>query len=409
MLQSPLKNAGAHEGVKLLQFVPSFGIAGTERQVVTLALALEPSRFAIHFGCMNRWGQLLDKIEACGVPVLHYRVSTFRHPRVLVAQFRLARDIRRCGIQIVHTYGFYANVFAIPAAKLAGARVIASIRDMGVYLSPSQKLTQRLICRFADRVLVNASAIKDWLASDGYDASRITVIPNGIDLDRFEHPARTGSLHNELGLPAEAPLIGVVGRVARLKGIDDFLRAAAMIIRRFPASRFLIIGDSGTFISQGGTIVEDDRYEEELERLAADLGLQDRVIFTGFRPDIERVLSGLTVSVQPSLSEGLSNTLLESMAAGVPVVATRVGGTAEVVQDGHNGLLVPAADPNSMANAICRLLDEPALASRLGQAARRHIIERYSMSRMVQSTSQIYETLLENDSRARARSSLNPI
>jgi len=374
------------EAVKLLKFVTVFAVGGTERQFVSLGLALEPSRFAVHFGCLRRWGRLLEQIDERGIPVFDYEVSTFRNLKALRAQWRLARDIRRYGIQIVHTYNFYANVFAIPAAKLAGARVVASIRDMGAYLSPRQRLLQRVVCKLADQILVNAAAIKDWLVADGYAADRIMVIPNGVDLTRFERPARTGSLHREFGLPTGAPLIGLVGRLARLKGVEDFLTAAAVIARRFPSARFVIVGDAA-----------DESYMAALKQQAAQLGLDDRLIFTGYRSDVERLLTELSVSVLPSLSEGLSNALLESMAAGVPVVATRVGGTAEALHDGENGLLVPPSDPDAIANAICRLLDAPDLASQLGLAARRSIVERYSMTRMVERTSMVYEDLLEHD------------
>ncbi|MGZ8796137.1 MAG: glycosyltransferase [Thermoanaerobaculia bacterium] len=372
--------------MKLLKFVTLFAVGGTERQFVNLALSLEPSRFAVHFGCLRRWGRLLEQIDERGIPVFDYEVSTFRNLKALRAQWRLARDIRRHGIQIVHTYNFYANVFAIPAAKLAGAHVVASIRDMGAYLSPRQRFLQRVVCRFADQILVNATAIKDWLVADGYAADRIMVIPNGVDLTRFEQPARTGSLHHEFGLPNSAPLIGLVGRLAHLKGLEDFLTAAAVIARRFPSARFVIVGDA-----------VDESYMAALKQQAAQLGLEDGVIFTGYRSDVECILAELSVSVLPSLSEGLSNALLESMAAGAAVVATRVGGTAEALHDGENGLLVPPSDPDAIANAVCRLLDTPGLASRLGLAARRSIVERYSMTRMVERTSLVYEALLEHD------------
>jgi L-malate glycosyltransferase len=397
-----------HETVKLLKFVAVFGLGGTELQFVTLALSLDPSRFAVHFGCMRRWGQLLEQIDERGIPVFDYSVFTFRNLKAVRAQLRLARDIRRHGIQIVHTYNFYANVFAIPAARLAGARVVASICDMGAYLSPRQRLVQRVVCKLADQILVNATAIKDWLIADGYDADRIMVIPNGVDLARFEQPARTGSLHREFGLPTGAPLIGVVGRLAPLKGLEDFLTAAPIIARRFPSARFLIVGD--TLAPSERTKAIDDPYMAQLKRQAAQLGLEDRLIFTGYRSDVECILAELSVSVLPSLSEGLSNALLESMAAGVPVVATRVGGTAEALHDGENGLLVPPSDPDAIANAICRLLDAPDLASQLGLAARRSIVERYSMTRMVERTSMVYEGLLKHDAgRLRTRSALSPI
>jgi glycosyltransferase involved in cell wall biosynthesis len=390
-----------------MKFTAVYGGGGTEGQLVKLGMALEPSRFGVYFGCLRRWGQYLEEIDARGFPLLDYNVCSFKRPHAVIAQLRLARDVWRLGIQIVHTYNFGANVFAIPPAKLAGARVVASIRDMGVYLSPRQRQVQRLVCRLADRILVNANAIKDWLVADGYDAGRITVIPNGIDLARFEQPALTGSLHRELGLPRNAPLIGVVGRVTRLKGIEDFLRAAVKIAPRFPTAHFLIVGDG--FTMKGRTVEKDDTYRKELTHFAAQLGLQDRVIFTGFRPDVERVLPELTVSVLPSLSEGLSNTLLESMAAGVPVVATRVGGSSEVVWDGGNGLLVPPGDPDSLADAVGRLLDAPALAVRLGQAGRSSVAERFSMARLVETTSLFYESLLERDGPARMRTLANPI
>lgn len=391
--------------VKVMKFVRGFFPGGTERQFTNLALALDPSRVAVHFGCLRRSGEFLEEIVARAIPVFDYDVISFRHPAVVRAQFRLARDIRRHGIKIVHTYGLPAHLFAIPAAKLAGARVVVSIRDMGVYLSSKEKFMLRIVCRFADQILVNATAIRDWLIGEGYRRSLITVIPNGIDLARFE-PASRGSVRGEFGLPMSAPLVGVVGRVSRLKGIEDFLRAAAIVAARVPAARFLIVGDG--FFARGRTAVRDDAYLGELTSLAAQLGLQDRVVFTGMRSDIERILAELSISVMPSLSEGLSNALLESMAAGLPVVATRVGGTAEAVQDGENGFLVPPGDPQAIAQVVGRLLDAPALGERIGDAARRSIAARYSMTRVVESTSLIYEALLEHNGRATTPASLTP-
>ena len=371
--------------IKLLKFVAAFGWGGTERQFVNLGLGLDPSRFDVRFGCFRRFGMMLDEIEQSRIPVLDYGIFRLRDVRAIGAQLRLARDIRRFGIQIVHTYGFHAHLFAIPAAKLAGASTVASIRDMGVYLSPAQRTIQRWICRFADRVLVNADAIKQWLVADGYDADRITVIPNGIDLSRFEEPVTH--------MRADSPLVAVLGRVSRMKGLEDFIQAAAIVIRRFPSARFLIIGEP-SFTTQGSTIIVDKSYQDGLKQLAANLGLGDRLVFTGFRSDVEQILSELAVSVLPSLSDGLSNTLLESMAAGVATVATRVGGAPEVVQDSENGLLVPPSDPAAMAEAICRLLESPSLAARLGAAARHRIIEHYSTRQLVERTSRFYESLV---------------
>lgn len=393
--------------VRLLKFVAAFGWGGTERQFVNLGVGLDPSRFAVHFGCLRRFGMMLDELERFGIPVLDYGVFHLRDVRALAAQLRLARDIRRHGIDVVHTYGFHANLFAIPAARLAGAPVVASIRDLGVYLTPSQRVIQRWVCRLADRVLVNAEAIREWLVEEGYARRRITVIPNGIDISRFAQPSRRGRLHSQLALPLHVQLVAAIGRVSRLKGLEDFIAAAALVSRRFPSARFLIIGEP-SFMAEGSNIIVDHSYEDELRQLAARLGLRDRVIFTGFRGDIERILPDLAVSVLPSLSEGLSNTLLESMAAGVPVVATRVGGSVEVVQDGDNGLLAPPGSPRDLAGAICRFLEDPAFARRAGEAARQRIAEHYSMRRLVERTSRFYESLLNREPAAQTRKVVVP-
>ena len=379
--------------IKVLKFVAAFGWGGTEGQFVNLGLGLERSRFEVHFGCLRRFGMMLEELESSGVPVTDYSVSSFRSPRAIAAQFRLARNIRRFGIDIVHAYGFSANAFAIPAARLAGVKVVASIRDMGVYLSPAKLTAQRWICKFADRILVNAEAIKAWLVDAGYDGNRITVIPNGVDVSRFE-PARSNRLRSDLGLTADAPLVGVLGRVSGRKGLEDFIAATSIVAPRFPSARFLIIGEP-SFSSRGGQIHVDETYTNELKALAERQGVNDRVIFTGFRSDVSRILPELTVSVLPSLSEGLSNTVLESMAAGVPVVATRVGGTAEVIRDSENGLLVPPSDPRSLADSICRLLDAPEFAAKVGAAGRQRIIDRYSMARLIEDTSRFYESIVD--------------
>ena len=381
----------------LLTFLTTIGgIAGTEGQAVGLAMRLDRSKFAVQLACMHRFGPLLDEIERNGIPILHYPVDTFRHPRILALQVRLAREIRRRKIEIVHSYGFYSNVFAIPAAKLAGARVIASIRDMGVYMSPRQRMAQRVMCRMADRILVNATAIQEWLIADGYERERITVIPNGIDTARLGETGRAATLREELKLDSDTPLIGVLGRVTAMKGLDDFLHAAVIVLRQFPNARFLIVGNSGTFYATPEGIVEDKSYERALEQLATELGIRDKVIFTGFRSDVAHVLDGLSISLQPSRSEGMSNTLLESMAAGAPVVATRVGGAPEVLRDGENGLLVAPGDVEAIAAAMCRLLAAPSEARAMGRAARTAVLEKYSMDRVVERTTHLYNSLLRH-------------
>jgi glycosyltransferase involved in cell wall biosynthesis len=385
--------------IRVLLFVNGFGMGGTERHVVNLGRALDRSRFEVHLACFKRWGHLLGEIEDRGLPIREYPIDSLHNHRTIRQQWRFAQDLIRHRIQVVHTHNFYANVFALPAARLAGIPVVlASIRDTGVYQTPFQKNVQKLACRLAHLVVVNAGAIRDWLVADGYREDRIVVIRNGVDLSGFGRPVQGRGVRRELGIPDGAPLIVVVSRLHELKGLDDLLDAVAILARRRRGVHVLVVGER--FMARSGEPVRDDAYQQVLERQAARLGIGDRVRFTGFRSDIPALLAASTVSVLPSLSEGLSNTVLESMAAGVPVVTTRVGGTPEAVTDGETGLLVVPKDPGALARAIGRVLDDPALARSLGENARRRIERHFSLEGMARTTGDLYRSLLMGGPRA---------
>jgi glycosyltransferase involved in cell wall biosynthesis len=375
-----------------MKFVTLFGFGGTERQFVNLGLALDERRFALEYACIRRWGYFLDELVRRQVPVAEYPIRRLFGAKALRQQLRLARHIGTRRIQIVHSYNFYSNVFAVPAAWLAGAPVIiASIRDRGVYLTPMQRRVQRLACRFADCVLVNAESIKEWLVADGYDAGRIAVIRNGVDLSKFGGPVRS-DVRREFGIPDGAPVIGMLARFNPKKGIEDFIDAAAIVSWHRPDAQFLIVGEG--YKSRRGQFTEDTAYRQSILDRIRRLGLDGKVRLTGYRADVAGLLSTMSLSVLPSLSEGLSNVLLESMAAGVPVVATRVGGTPEAVEHDETGLLVPPGDPQGLATAIAQVIADAQLAARLGAAGRRAVLERFSMERMVHATEQLYLNLL---------------
>jgi glycosyltransferase involved in cell wall biosynthesis len=380
-------------GIRLLNVVPTLLCGGTENHFMTLSRSLDPSRFDLSFACLRKWGPFVEELKARQIPLVEYRLATFRSLNALVQQARLARYVKQQAIDIVHTYSFYGNVFAIPPGRFAAPVVVASIRDRGPYLTPMQRRVQRHVCKLADRILVNAEAVKQWLLDDGYDASRIEIIPNGIDVRRFVETDRA-AVRRSLGVPESARVVGVVSRLSRLKGIETFLESAAVIAKQADDVRFVIVGEPSP--------IKNREYLDELSGLARSLGIGDKVIFTGLRSDVPAVMSALDVSVMPSLNEALSNVLLESMAAGAPVVATDVGGTSEALANGVNGLLVPPSRPELMAAAIQQLLDAPPLAHRLADAARRTIDDRFSLDRMVHATEALYERLLSSKQRAAA-------
>jgi len=259
---------------------------------------------------------------------------------------------------------------------------------------------QKHCLRLADHIVVNAEAIKRDLLQRGYDAAHLTVIPNGIDCERFRVPGNGEKVRREWNIPPGVPVVGVLARLLRIKGQDVFLRAAALMAAKKPEVRFVIVGGNNV----------DREYEDELKRLTAQLGLEGRVVFTGFRTDVPDLLAALSVVVSPSLGlEGLSNSLLESMAAGLPVVATRVGGTPEIVEDGVTGLLVTPGDAEALAGAISKLLVDTTTAKRLGQSARRRVFTRYSLERAVASTERLYgELLVQAKAKRRTKEPVRP-
>lgn len=374
------------ERVPVLTFLTNFLIGGTERQVLNLVRNHDRARFDVHLGCFRLAGPLLTEIDTSSVSLSEYPIKTLPSPRTLWQQWRLIRYIRAHRIRVVHAFGFYANVFAIPAARLSGAPlVIASIRDTGDHLTWLQKAMQKWACRAAHHVLVNALAVRTVLVAQGYDPSRITVIQNGIEVARFKNSQGRGVVRALLGIRDEAPIIAVFARLNPLKGLEFFLEAAASLRLQFEDARFLIVGDS---ISRA--------YRDELEAKAEALGLGTRVFFTGFRTDIPELLAEVSVLVLPSLAEGLSNVILEGMAAGVPVVATRVGGNSEIVEDGVSGLLVPARDAGALAEAIGSLIADPGRRESMGRAGQKRAIERFSLEGTVAETEKLYERLLRH-------------
>lgn len=382
--------------VRLVNVIPTLLCGGTENQVMTLSRTLDPSRFDLEFACLRRWGPFVDELDERGIPLSEYRTQSFYSVGAVAQQTRFAKHLAKQRVDIVHAYSFYGNVFAVPPARLAGTPVvIASIRDRGAYLRPLQARVQRYVCQFADAVLVNADAVKDWLVGDGYDEERIRVIRNGVDLGPFNVAPEPVRVRRHLGLKSDAPLVAVVSRLNRLKGLEHFLEAASIVARRMPDARFLVVGEAPP---------HDLAYLDELKATAVRLGIAERVIFTGLRSDVPALLRCVSVAVMPSLNEALSNSLLESMAAGAPTVATRVGGTPEAIVDGDTGLLISPGDVPAMARSIAALLESPTLARRLGAAARRRIEQHFSIDRMADATARVYEELLERKAHKRVRS-----
>lgn len=287
-------------------------------------------------------------------------------------------------IQILHTNSYVPGNYARLAAALIRVPVIVDHWHGFTRLSRKRKIVCRLLGRITDLSLAVSQGVRDYLIEQcALDPAKVRVVPNGVDLERLRTHRPWAEVRQELGLAGNARVVGLVARLDHWgKGHREFLTALAALMDRYPVEA-LIIG--------GG------RREAEMRQLAAAMGLAGRVHFLGQRPDIPDLLAALDIFVLPSHSEGVSLALLEAMGMGLPVIATAVGGLPEVVADGVNGLLIPSQDPEALAQALARLLDDPALAKKLGENARRQVEENFSLERLGRKINEIYEELLKKN------------
>ncbi|MBI4953028.1 MAG: glycosyltransferase [Myxococcales bacterium] len=386
------------EAIRLLLFTTSLGIGGTEGQFAELALRLDPRRFRVSITSFRLAGPHFARLAARGIPMTELPVRRLWGAHTLWQQLAFARALRAERIDLVHATGFYPNVFALPVTRATGVRALGSVREHAGHWRAMQRRANWLALSLADAVVVNAETTRREVCDAGLAPGAVRLIHNGLDVERFACAVPRAELRSELGWPADAPVVAVVSRVAPAKGIDVFLAAAVRLASARPDVRFLVIGDSG-LVRAGADVMGG--YRAELERRAAELGLGGRIRFLGQRSDVPELLAAVDIAVQPSLSEALSNSLLESMASGTPVVATRVGDHAAVVDDGVTGLLCPPGDAGALAAAIERLLRDRALGRVLGSRARASARARFAMDRMVGDTQALYEEVARRGVRAR--------
>jgi len=282
----------------------------------------------------------------------------------------LTRGFREHRTQVVVTNVSKDNRTAGPAARRLGLPVLQRVGGSGDITDRWR--VRREQRRYVDRIVVPARSIRDRLARFPWmeAEARVTVVPNGVDLERFRPGAGTGMLRGELGLGPGTPVVAATVQLAAIKGLDVLLEAVALLPRTDPVL---------ALIGRG-------KEEPVLRRRAAALGLESRVRFLGFRENVNLLLEDADVAVHPSIAEGegLPNSVIECLAKGKAVVATRVGGVGEAVTDGVEGLLVPPGDPAALAAAIARVLDDPALRGRLGRAARRRAERDFGEALMVE-------------------------
>jgi glycosyltransferase involved in cell wall biosynthesis len=312
------------------------------------------------------------------------------HPaRDLALVWRLYRIFRAEKPLIVHTHTAKAGAVGRIAAWLARVPVIVHtfhghvLRGyFGRFAAWMFALVERMLAPRTDCIITLGEHQRDEILAMGIGRpDQVVAMPLGMDLERYLALARhPGALQRRLGLPPDAVLVGIVARLVRIKGHGIFLEAAARLAQRVARVHFIVAGDG--------------ELRGSLERRIGELSLAGRVHVLGWQRDLESVYADLSCAVLSSLNEGLPTALIEAQAAGVPVVATRVGSVAEIVEDGVTGFLVPAEDAGGLARRIEQVLADPAEAARLGERARERVRARFGVDRLIADVDRLYSSLL---------------
>ncbi|MEP6807843.1 MAG: glycosyltransferase family 4 protein, partial [Chloroflexota bacterium] len=279
----------------------------------------------------------------------------------------------------LHAHMYRAEVIGARAALAAGTPVVMATVHSSRVRSSDDVAALASLTPAMDRLIVPSASIEAKVRAEGRGAASFSIIPNGVDLARFDLPVAVCALRREFGIPRGAPLLGVVARLEPEKGHRYLIEAMPAILQGAPETWLVIVGEGSL--------------DGELRALAASLPApaRDRIVFTGRREDVAAITGEIDVAVLPSLREAQGISILEAMARRKPVVASAVGGIPEVLTDGHDGLLVPPADPAALAEACIRLACSPPLRAQLGEAGRATVEARFSLDAMVRRIEEVYD------------------
>lgn len=365
--------------IKVTHFITELSTGGAQSALFRLLSQLDRSRFMPSVVCLyNGDGAMAKQIRELGITVTELGMTSKAR---LDAFGRFYRLLRQEQPLILHSWMFHANIPGRVVGRLARVPIIiSSERTMGQEGQVRRRLN-RLTTPLANRVICVSERVAEFAAHEiGIPAQKLVVVPNGIDLTHYCSLPSQAKARTAFNLPAEGPIIGAIGRPRPVKGYNFLLDAWVQVTQAHPDAHLLFVGDG------------PDQFA--LQAQAKQLGLQERVTFLGDQLNIPHLLPALDLLALPSLHEGMPNVALEAMAASLPVVATAVGGTPEVVIDGETGILVPSRDAIALAEALSALINDPIKAKAMGHAGRQRIETHFSLTTTVQQTELLYDALL---------------
>lgn len=363
---------------RVVRIVSDLPYGGVERRLLSLLPRLRDLDWIVSVICIREAGQMAPLFERASIPV---EVIPFRSrwsPRSLK---QLARRLTQVGVDIVHTHMYRCNTSGTVAARLARVKaVISNVHNVNEWDDAKQLLVDRMLARYKDKIIAVSEGVRrNYLERTRIPPTKVITIHNGVDLKPFQEAAFDPELATELGVEEGERVVAIFARLVEQKRHIDFLTMAADVLKVLPKVKFLIAGKG--------------KLRGDIERKAAELGISKRVIFAGHRSDIPRLLALTDVVVMCSDREGFSNSVLEAMAAGVPVVATDVGGNAEALVDSESGFIVPTRQPAVQAKRVLALLTDQALHKSISSKAQERA-SLFSIERMSEKTDRLYTALL---------------
>lgn len=361
----------------VLQIIPTLDQGGAEKQMTLLACGLKCADCDVHVCAITRGGPWSDKLAEAGVPLTIIGKRWKADP---LAYWRLERYVRALRPRLVQTWLFAANSYGRLAATRAGVpAIVAGERCVDRWKTDWQFTIDRFLARRTDRITVNSSGVRTFYEQHGLPSEKFVVIPNGIELPSPPEESRSAILE-ELGLPPDAKLIGAVGRLWPQKRIKDLMWAADLLKTIHKDTHLLVIGDGPLW--------------SKLHQYRRQIHIEDRVHLLGHRTDVPRLMPHFDVLWLGSGYEGLPNSVMEAMSHSVPVVATDIPGNRDLVIPDETGYLVPVGDRAAFARWTHKVLDDPQLAARLGQAGRDRIAKEFTVEQMIDRYAKLYRQLM---------------
>ncbi len=372
----------------VLQLIDSFNQGGSEWQALQLTRRLSQSdNFTVYLASLSPEGPLRSSIADLSVgPIPSFPLNSFYDANAIRQLKVCVQWLKSFDIKIIHTHDFYTNVFGMAAASLARLPVrIASMRETAEMRTPAQKKVQRAAYALAHQIIANSKAVQETLIREGLAKDKISVIYNGLDVTHVSTTTSRSDALSLFGLPPDPSrprqFVTIVANMRHeVKDYPMFLRSAQRVVEAVPNAAFLLAGEG--------------ELANEVRRLASELGISDAAFFLGRCENIAELLSISDVCVLSSKAEGFSNSILEYMAAGCPVVATNVGGASEVIMEGETGHLVSPGDDATMASRIILLLRDPERARQFGAAGKRLVERNFSCEAQLTKTEELYNRLL---------------